>query len=164
MTPNPKRGRRVYRRNEARVGVPFFALGTAVLCGVLAQLHLVFVVGVVAFVWIAYRWFRIGVFADDEGVTIRDVLRIRKRVPWQEIDRFGLVRKRGYDVGVMYLSDGTVVAPTALQGPWGQGQAVPRAVAGLNEELAHHRAAPPKTNVSATSPEETVDQLSLPTN
>lgn len=162
MTSDPGTGRRVYRLNEGRLIGPIFVLAIAVVFGELARINLVFAVGTVAFVWIAYRLFRIGVFVEDGGVTVRDVLRTRRR-PWQEIDRFDLVRKRGYDAGGMYLTDGTFVAPIALQGPWGQGQALPRLLAALNVELARHRIARP-TNPNAPVPAEPTDQLSLPTN
>ncbi len=123
-----------------------------------------FLIGAIPFAWLAYRMLRIGVFADDEGVTVRDVVRRTKRVPWDAIDRFDLMGKRGYDVGVMYLKDGTSITPTALQGPWGKGKAVPRALAGLNEELARHRTAAPSTSHSTTAPVESANQLTLPTN
>ncbi len=163
LRSDPNTGRRVYRRDEGRVVGSVFLLAGAAIFGELARVNLLFVIGVVALLWIAYRLFRIGVFADDDGVTVRDVLRTRKRVPWDEIDRFDLVRKRGYDAGGMYLKDGSLFTPIALQGPWGEGTAVPRALSGLNEELARHRRTCRPTSESTTAPVEATDQLTLPT-
>ncbi len=123
--------------------------------------------GAIPFVWVSYRIFRIGVFVDEEGVTIRDIFNTHKRVPWQEIERFDWGTRRGSNFGGIYPTDGAFVAATALEAPWewrrGDDHAVPNALVALNDELSHHRAAPPATSVGST-PSADVEQLSLPTN
>lgn len=158
--------RRVYRRNEHRLGGPPFVLVFAALfvIPVIFGSSPVYLLGAIPFIWIAYRIFRIGVFVDDSGVTIRDIFSTKATVPWEKIERFDWGKRRGHDFGGLYLTDGTFVAATALEAPWGSGKAVPKALAGLNEELARHRMTPPAMEDTATTPVETVGQLSLPTN
>lgn len=158
--------RRVYRRNEHRLGGPPFVLVFAALfvIPVIFGSSPVYLLGAIPFIWIAYRIFRIGVFVDDSGVTIRDIFSTKATVPWEKIERFDWGKRRGHDFGGLYLADGTFLAATALEAPWGEGKAVPRALTGLNEELARHRTTSPPASHATTAPAETADQLTLPTN
>jgi hypothetical protein len=99
-------------------------------------------VGAVPFLWLAYRSFRVGVYASTEGVEVRNVFRSH-RVPWDRIARFDWGTWGSYAIGGAYLNDGTFIRAIALNPPWevtrGQNPAVPNALRGLNEELQRAR-------------------------
>lgn len=158
--------RRVYRRPAPHLLGPFFGLAPGLLFLAPATTGApLFALGVVPFAILAYRIFRIGVYVEQQGVTIRDISRTRGPIAWNEIERFGWGTRRGRDIGGAYLVGGAFTAATSLSPPFeahrGDDKSVPRALAALNEELAHHRS----SRAQDTGPDATAspDQLRLPT-
>jgi hypothetical protein len=105
--------------------------------------HPAFAIGCLPWLVLAYRTFRIGIFPSSEGVLVRNVLRSR-RLSWDAVERFDWGDWWGFPIGGIYLQTGEFVRAFALNPPFeltaGVDKAVPRALAGLNEELAHARA------------------------
>jgi hypothetical protein len=132
----------VYRRNFHRVAFSAVyavgAVGTAVLAVVVQP---AIAVGAILLVLLAWRTFRIGVVAGED-VTVRNVLRDR-HVAWDIVDRFGWGMWGSSRIGGVYLRDGRFLRAFALNPPFEMGTsenpAVPRALDGLNAELARRR-------------------------
>jgi hypothetical protein len=146
--------RPVYRRNEHRfVIAALFCFGAGLFAMFAWLVHPFFVLGCVPWLLLAYRMLSIGVFVSHDGVLVRNVLRSR-RLAWSDVERFDWgdgwnlfpnVRVWSFPVGCVYLRSGGFVRAFALNPPFeldrGQDNAVPRALAGLNDELARARAA-----------------------
>lgn len=134
MTP------RVYRRDSHRY--VFAASYLVVVAGavVLATaVHPAFAAGAVPFLLLAWRTLRIGVVTADDGVTVRNVFRDR-HIDWEHVSHFDWGSWWGFPTGGVWLDDGRFVRSFALNPPLeartGQDPAVPKALAGLNAELA----------------------------
>jgi hypothetical protein len=161
----------VYRRDAHRfVIAALFCFGAGLFAMFAWLVHPLFLLGCIPWLVLAYRMLRIGVFVSNDGVVVRNVLRSR-RVPWSDVERFdwGTAWNGGggsvlsFPVGCVYLRDGGCIRSTALNPPFelerGQSGAVPQALAGLNDELAHARAAglteaptPPERPLGPTGP------------
>ena len=89
-------------------GVLFWPSRGAVICLVLTPVLLV----------LAARASRQGVRTDKDGVTVRDQWNRVRHMPWQEIERFEIVRGEGRRAHTAFarLRDGTTVELAPLAG------------------------------------------------
>lgn len=107
-------------------------VGERVLFGALA----------LGFAWLAWRTWRIGVYAGPDGVRVQNVLRSHT-VRWGDIETFAEGRQAGFPAGCVQLRGGGRLVATSLNPPLGPDRGVPRLLAGLNEELGRRRAVTP---------------------
>ena len=92
---------------------------------------------VVGFVLLAYRTFTMQVSVSDVDVEVRNVFWTR-RFGWDEVASFDWGTQMGFPLGGVYLTDGRFIRASALVSPLdaASDKAVPKALAGLNAELA----------------------------
>lgn len=157
---------RIYRRNVHRITFAATYAGLAAVGVLLAvSVHPAFALVTPPLLVLTWRTFRVGVVADANGVTVRNVCRDR-RFAWARVARFDWGSWWGFPIGGVWLVDGSFVRAWALNPPFetkrGQNPAVPRALAGLNAELAATRDAVPGEGAGAPeAPRDEGTQLRL---
>jgi Bacterial PH domain len=136
-----------YRRHTVRFGIGLLWLTpVAVLTPFVLDLspdgvpvppenRLIYLAICLPFLALSVRTMRIGVFTDENGVTVRGVLRSR-RLRWDEIAAFEWGAWGGWPCGTVRRADGSRIVVFALNPPLGDDDRIDALLAELNAELA----------------------------